>query len=156
MFQERLGWKSALLGKAMTDSHGYISRWSIFVFRPRITRIVTQSIGHRCWSVGLGLRLGGTYNIGIRKWYKKPPSFTLACPLLERHCGRGGGGMPVFWQLRFMAQSARQASPVKQQRKQGLIFCPLVIAKVRKKVDTNWGQPLISHTRAKLTFGSSA
>ena len=43
-----------------------------------------------------------------------------------------------------------------QTARASFFACPLVIAKVRKKVDTNWGQPLISHTRAKLTFGSSA
>ena len=42
-----------------------------------------------------------------------------------------------------------------QTARASFFACPLVIAKVRKKVDTNWGQLLISHTRAKLTFGSS-
>ena len=88
----------------------------------------------------------------------------LPCPLPivqsggARRMRRGAAAESAcqfLWQLRFMAQSARRHQ--RRPNSEGCFFfaCPLVIAKVRKKVDTNWGQLLISHTRAKLTFGSS-
>ena len=112
-------------------------------------------------NIGGGFNWLGTYNIGIRKWYKNHLAFT-PMPTANRPerrrrrmwRGAAESACQFLWQLRFMAQSARRHQ--RRPNSEGFFFaCPLVIAKVRKKVDTNWSQLLISHTRAKLTFGSS-